>query len=79
MNKLPLEKRTQIIHLLVEGNSPRSTSRIADVSINTVTKVLVDTGDMTSLQSSVGNSKEYDVLTCKVLQQGMMKSVMAQF
>ena len=44
MNKLPLEKRTQIINLLVEGNSLRSTSRIADVSINTVTKLLVDTG-----------------------------------
>ena len=44
MNKLPLEKRTQIINLLVEGNSLRSTSRIADVSINTVTKLLVDVG-----------------------------------
>lgn len=44
MNKLPLHKRTQIIHLLVEGNSLRSTSRIADVSINTVTKMLVDVG-----------------------------------
>jgi IS1 family transposase len=42
MNKLPLEKRTQIINLLVEGNSLRATSRIADVSINTVTKLLVD-------------------------------------
>lgn len=28
MNKLPLEKRRQIIQLLVEGNSLRSTSRI---------------------------------------------------
>ena len=44
MNKLPLEKRTQIINLLVEGNSLRATSRIADVSINTVTKLLVDVG-----------------------------------
>lgn len=44
MNKLPLSKRTQIIHLLVEGNSMRSTSRIADVSINTVTKLLIDVG-----------------------------------
>ncbi|MFN8290263.1 MAG: IS1 family transposase [Chitinophagaceae bacterium] len=44
MNKLPLEKRTQIISLLVEGNSLRATSRIADVSINTVTKLLVDVG-----------------------------------
>lgn len=44
MNKLPLHKRTQIINLLVEGNSLRSTSRIADISINTVTKLLVDVG-----------------------------------
>jgi len=41
MNKLPIEKRVQIVQLLVEGNSLRSTSRIADVSINTVTKLLV--------------------------------------
>lgn len=44
MNKLPIEKRVQIINMLVEGNSLRSTSRMADVSINTVTKLLVDTG-----------------------------------
>jgi transposase-like protein len=39
MNRLSLEKQTQIINLLVEGNSLRSTSRIVDVSINTVTKL----------------------------------------
>jgi len=44
MNRLPLEKRAQIINLLVEGNSLRASSRIADVSINTVTKLLVDVG-----------------------------------
>lgn len=44
MNVLPIEKRAQILHLLVEGNSMRAASRIADVSINTVTKLLVDTG-----------------------------------
>jgi len=44
MNKLPLQKRTHIINLLVEGNSMRATSRIAGVSINTVTKTLVDVG-----------------------------------
>lgn len=43
-NILPIEKRTQIVSLLVEGNSLRATSRIADVSINTVTKLLVDVG-----------------------------------
>jgi IS1 family transposase len=44
MNKLPTEKRAQIIRMLVEGNSLRSTSRMADVSINTVVKLLIDTG-----------------------------------
>lgn len=44
MNKLPIEKRTQIISLLVEGNSIRSICRITDVSKNTVTKLLVDIG-----------------------------------
>ncbi len=44
MNKLTTEKRTQILTMLVEGDSLRATSRMADVSINTVTKLLVDAG-----------------------------------
>lgn len=44
MNNLPINKRAQILSLLVEGNSMRATSRIADVSINTVTKLLADVG-----------------------------------
>ena len=44
MNKLPLAKRAQILGMLVEGMSLRATSRLADVSINTVTKLLVDVG-----------------------------------
>jgi IS1 family transposase len=44
MNKLPSAKRVQILSLLCEGNSMRSTSRLADVSINTVSKLLVDAG-----------------------------------
>lgn len=44
MNQLPLAKRAQIIKMLVEGSSLRSTSRVCDVSINTVTKLLVDVG-----------------------------------
>jgi IS1 family transposase len=42
MNRLPLEKRARILGMLVEGNSLRSISRLCDVSINTVTKLLVD-------------------------------------
>lgn len=44
MNKLPIAKRILIINCLVEGMSLRATSRLADVSINTVTKLLVGTG-----------------------------------
>lgn len=44
MNKLPIEKRTQIIQLLVEGNSLRAISRIADVSFNTVLKLVPQLG-----------------------------------
>lgn len=44
MNRLPLSKRCKIIQLLVEGNSLRSASRIADVSFNTVLKLVVDVG-----------------------------------
>lgn len=45
MNKLPLEKRKQIIQLLVEGNSLRAASRISDVSRTTIQKLLADVGN----------------------------------
>ena len=44
MNRLPLEKRVQILSMLCEGSSMRSISRVVGVSINTVTKLLVDAG-----------------------------------
>ena len=44
MNKLDTPTRAKIIHMLVEGASLRSISRVADVSINTVTKLLIDAG-----------------------------------
>ena len=44
MNKLPSAKRAKILNLLIEGMSMRAVSRIEDVSINTVTKLLVDAG-----------------------------------
>lgn len=45
MNKLPLAKRVQILSMMVEGSSMRSISRVADVSINTVSGLLVDAGE----------------------------------
>lgn len=44
MNKLSTAKRAQMLGMLVEGNSMRAVSRMADCSINTVTKLLVDVG-----------------------------------
>jgi IS1 family transposase len=44
MNKLPLAKRVQILSMLCEGSSMRSISRVADVSINTVYKLLAEAG-----------------------------------
>jgi IS1 family transposase len=44
MNKLPLTKRVQILSMLCEGSSMRSISRVVDVSINTVSKLLADAG-----------------------------------
>jgi hypothetical protein len=44
MNTLPIEKRTQIISLLVEGMSMLAVSRVAGCSINTVSKLLEDVG-----------------------------------
>ncbi len=44
MNRLDIKTRAQILHLLVEGNSLRATARIADVSRNTVDKLLNDVG-----------------------------------
>ncbi len=44
MNKLSSEDRARVLTLLVEGNSLRATSRIADVSYNTVCKLFADAG-----------------------------------
>jgi IS1 family transposase len=45
MNKLPLAKRVQILSLLCEGASMRAISRVADVSYNTVAKLLAEAGE----------------------------------
>jgi IS1 family transposase len=44
MNRLSVADRAKLIGMLVEGNSLRAVSRMGDVSINTVTKLLVDIG-----------------------------------
>lgn len=64
MNRLPIAKRAEILGMLVEGNSIRLTSRMADVSINTVTKLLLD---VAAAYSSYQNDNLRN-LSCKRLQ-----------
>src|SRR6056297_1647736 len=45
MNKLPIHKRVMILSMLVEGMSMRAVSRTVGVSINTVSKLLVEAGE----------------------------------
>jgi IS1 family transposase len=45
MNRLSLERRTQIIGALVEGNSIRSTERMTDTHRDTVMRLLVQVGE----------------------------------
>ena len=44
MNRLPFEKRRQIIHLMVEGNGINAISRLTGASKNTVLKLLGQAG-----------------------------------
>ena len=44
MNKLDARTRTQILHLLVEGQSIRAITRVTGVSKNTIAKLLSDAG-----------------------------------
>ena len=46
MNRLSKHKRVMILNMLVEGMSMRSISRTVGVSINTVTKLLVEAGNV---------------------------------
>jgi len=44
MNKLSVERQAQVIKVLCEGNSIRSTARITNTAINTAVKLLRDVG-----------------------------------
>jgi IS1 family transposase len=64
MNKLSTEKRAQILRCLVEGNSIRATSRLTDVAINSVVKLLIDAGQACSAYQD----KTLRNLPCKRIQ-----------
>ena len=44
MRQLPIKSRAMILKMLCEGMSMRATARLADVSFNTVAKLLIDAG-----------------------------------
>jgi IS1 family transposase len=64
MNQLTTEKRAQIAACLVEGNSMRAASRLCDVSIVTVSKLLRELGTACSAYQD----KAFRGLKCKRLQ-----------
>lgn len=64
MNRLPIDKRAQIIGLLVEGMSMRAVSRVVGCSINTVTKLLEEVG----FACNMYQSENLRNLNCKRVQ-----------
>ena len=64
MNTLSLQKRAQILGLLVEGNSMRAITRLVGCSINTVTALLIDVGQACSAYQD----KAMRNLPCKRIQ-----------
>ena len=64
MNRLSLEKRAQILGLLVEGCSLRAASRLSGASKNTITKLLIDVGRACSEYQD----KAFRDLPCKRVQ-----------
>ena len=45
MNRVPLARRTQIIHCLIEGNSIRSTERMTNTHRDTIMRLMVEVGN----------------------------------
>jgi len=64
MNKLSVERQAQIIRVLCEGNSIRSTARITSTAINTVVKLLRNAGDACAKYQDIHLRN----LPCKIIQ-----------
>lgn len=64
MNRLSIERRAQILGMLVEGNSMRATARMAGVSFNTVSKLLLDVG----AAAAAYQDEHLRDLDCKVIE-----------
>jgi len=64
MNKLSIEKRTQIVAMLVKGGSINSACRVTGASKNTVLKLLTEVGEACALHQD----RFMAGLTCKKIQ-----------
>ena len=64
MNNLPMERQTQVISALVEGNSIRATVRMTGVAKDTVLKLLAKVGQACAEYQD----KAFRNLTCKRIQ-----------
>jgi IS1 family transposase len=64
MNKLTTDKRAKILHCLCEGVSIRATARLTDSAINTVVKLLIDSGNACSAYQD----QVFRNLNCKRIQ-----------
>lgn len=64
MNRLNVQKRAQILGMMVEGNSIRSITRMTGASKNTVTKLIVDAGHAFAAYQDA----TFRDLTCKHIQ-----------
>lgn len=64
MNQKSVSDRAKILQLLVEGNSLRAASRISDVSINTVYKLLVEVGEVCANYQDIA----FRNLPCRTIQ-----------
>lgn len=64
MNKLSIEKRTQLISCLIEGSSIRATSRMTGVAFNTVLRFVSDIGRV----CSIFQDETFRNLNCKRLE-----------
>jgi IS1 family transposase len=64
MNRLSTERRAQIVGMLVEGNSMRATARMAGVSFNTVSKLLLDVGEVCAAYQD----EHLQDLSCKTIE-----------
>jgi hypothetical protein len=64
--QLPVQKRVQILHAL-RGASLRSTSRVCDVSINTVSEILVDAGKVCAAKGAPSFvSYSFEIRACGI-------------